>query len=424
VASTAWDPQGEAQAALRTIVSDPEFGSAALSSSQTMTNLLKDLLPDAPREASVLIAASEAGLADTLQEHISQGLDLATASRLTAGSFENRTALTSEACTWVVGALASAMGMSGPAPAAPAGSAQPGPVAGGAGWDDRTAAPPNSAMPGGNETMTAGSAGAAQGSAAGQSASSGYPGGGAGYAGNAAAGYAANPGAAFAGNPAAGYAGGPGPGGPGAGYAGAPQGYSGTPGQGSGPGWASPPRKTRSKTPWIIVGALAVVVIVVLVVVLAKSPTPPKPAAVKPLSRLLPPDTDRASCKHPARPPAGAVSDDFCDTTSPDNIGFYAYQFNTRANYAAGVDVINSDLGWNSAGAGSSCPPSGSSAVTGWHSPAYPSRSGQILECFDDRQNSPLYVWTLPTQRTVFVAGGYSSATAFDDLQAWWHDNG
>jgi hypothetical protein len=109
VTSTPWDAQGEAQAALRTIVADPRYGPAALSNAQTMTNLLKDMLPDAPRESSVLVAASEVGVADMLQSNVSQGMDLATASRLAAGSFENRTALTPDACAWAVGILASAL---------------------------------------------------------------------------------------------------------------------------------------------------------------------------------------------------------------------------------------------------------------------------------------------------------------------------
>ncbi len=63
VTSVPWDAQGEAYAALRAIVADPRYGPPALSNAQTMTNLLKDMLPDAPRESSVLVAASEAGMA-------------------------------------------------------------------------------------------------------------------------------------------------------------------------------------------------------------------------------------------------------------------------------------------------------------------------------------------------------------------------
>jgi len=107
--SMPWDARGEAQAALRTIVTDPQFGPATLSNPQTMTNLLKDMLPDSPRESSVLVAASDAGVPDMLQGNVSKGMDVGTASRLAAGSFENRTALTPDACQWAVGAMASAL---------------------------------------------------------------------------------------------------------------------------------------------------------------------------------------------------------------------------------------------------------------------------------------------------------------------------
>ena len=130
--STPWDAQGEAQAALRAIVADPRYGPAALSNAQTMTNLLKDMLPDAPRESSVLVAASELGVAGMLQSNISQGMDLATASRLAAGSFENRTALTPDACAWAVGILASALRLDAVRQAPPPLAGTPGP---GPGYD-------------------------------------------------------------------------------------------------------------------------------------------------------------------------------------------------------------------------------------------------------------------------------------------------
>jgi hypothetical protein len=82
VTSMPWDAQGEAQAALRAIVADPRYGLPALSNAQTMTNLLKDVLPDTPRESTVLVAAPEAGVAGMLQSNVSQGMDVATAARL------------------------------------------------------------------------------------------------------------------------------------------------------------------------------------------------------------------------------------------------------------------------------------------------------------------------------------------------------
>jgi hypothetical protein len=112
MADMSWEHAAEARAALNAIVTDPEHGVAALSSPRTMSNLLKDLLPDAPREKNLLIAAAEAGLADTLNEHVALGMDANTAIRLTASSFSQRTPLTPDACSWVTGELAVAMGIS------------------------------------------------------------------------------------------------------------------------------------------------------------------------------------------------------------------------------------------------------------------------------------------------------------------------
>jgi len=122
VAETSWDAQGEARRALRAITSDPLYGSAALSRPQVMSNLLKDLLPDAPREASILLAAAQADLAGALQQHVAQGMDLGTASRLTSRSFAESTPVTPEACDWVVSELAIALDL---APAAAAGNGTP-----------------------------------------------------------------------------------------------------------------------------------------------------------------------------------------------------------------------------------------------------------------------------------------------------------
>jgi hypothetical protein len=110
VASTSWDRRGEARAALRAVVSDPDYGVAALSSPQVLSGLLKDLLPDAPREAAVLVAAAEARLADLLAGHRAQGMDAGTACALAEQTLAARTAFTPEACSWVVRELAAAVG--------------------------------------------------------------------------------------------------------------------------------------------------------------------------------------------------------------------------------------------------------------------------------------------------------------------------
>ena len=69
MASAPWDARSEALNALRAIAADPQYGTAALSSAQMMTNLLKDMLPDAPREANVLISAAGAGVPMTVKRH-------------------------------------------------------------------------------------------------------------------------------------------------------------------------------------------------------------------------------------------------------------------------------------------------------------------------------------------------------------------
>lgn len=101
----------EARAALRAIVSDPEHGPGALSSGQTMANLLHDLLPDAPREAGLLTAAASAGLPEMLRGYAAQGVDESMAVGLAAAAFAGRTAFAAESCEWVATELAIALGM-------------------------------------------------------------------------------------------------------------------------------------------------------------------------------------------------------------------------------------------------------------------------------------------------------------------------
>ena len=125
MASPRWDKGDDAQQALRAIVSNPAYGVPALSSAPIRANLLKDLLPDAPREVSILVAAAEAGVAGSLQDRVSQGMDVGTASAVVAGSFAASTPFRPEACTWAVTEIARALGLSSPAPGPPPRSAVP-----------------------------------------------------------------------------------------------------------------------------------------------------------------------------------------------------------------------------------------------------------------------------------------------------------
>lgn len=99
----------QARLALRTIVT--EHGPQMLSRPGMLSNLLADLMPDAPRIARILVAAAQDHIADELREYISAGMDPATASRLAATMFADATMLPPDACAWVVGEFALALGL-------------------------------------------------------------------------------------------------------------------------------------------------------------------------------------------------------------------------------------------------------------------------------------------------------------------------
>jgi dipeptidyl aminopeptidase/acylaminoacyl peptidase len=144
VSARPWEHADQARAALRVILEDPGLGIAVLSSGRLATNVLEDMLPDAPRERAVLVMAAQAGVAPALQEYVAQGIDAATAVSLAAASLENTTPLDPDACRWVVTELAAAIGLSGidaadgsagqrrphPGPPKPAAATAPGPEPG------------------------------------------------------------------------------------------------------------------------------------------------------------------------------------------------------------------------------------------------------------------------------------------------------
>jgi len=432
VTSTSWEHQREARDALRTIVTDPQLGVAALSSAQTMSNLLKDLLPDAPRETSVLVAAAEAGLAQTLLDHVGQGMDVATASSLAASALAARTPFTTEACNWAVAELVVALGLARePPPASPPPMLPPA-----AGDRAETILPPRNAGRGAPVSP-------------GPPAGPGWTPLGYGYRGANPAVGAATPGA---GPPRAVVSGMPGmvppgppptAGPPGAGYRyppppapGAAAGYR-YPGQGTPPGYAYPPQtvpgtvpgqgrpSSRAPKAWMILTAcVAIVALIGVIAVVARHINSANGTTIEPVSQLIKPDV--TSCKSTVTLGlTGLTHREFCQTGVHD-IGLDAYQFSTASAYASGLNRLHTITGWNPSGAGTSCPPpSGStSGQTQWHSNVnsrYPQRTGQILECY--ALNHPsflLYLWTLPTQRVILVANDSATGATFADLEKWW----
>jgi hypothetical protein len=105
------DPGGQARTALRAIVSKPDLGVAALSSTQAMSTALRDLLPGMPRETKVLVAAAEQGVAEALSYHTARGMDSATIRDKVARSFARHTGFRPAACQWAVDELAVVLGL-------------------------------------------------------------------------------------------------------------------------------------------------------------------------------------------------------------------------------------------------------------------------------------------------------------------------
>jgi hypothetical protein len=482
-----WEHAAEARQALNAIVSDPQHGVAALSSAQTMSNLLKDLLPDAPREKSILVAAAEAGLADTLRQHIGEGMDPNMAIRLTASSLSSTTPFTSEACAWVTGEIATAIGISHTADAAggvggtPARYDQVGQAA-----PTQIAPIPGSGYaPGQQPTQgiqqAAGPAGygaAPTTPGAWQAGQPGQPGqqggfpqqqpGGFGQGQPAAGGWQGQPQQAGFGQvqPGAGFgqAGGGGwqPGAP-VGYApggfqpGVPTGPMGPIIPGS-PGGPVRPRG-RGRAIAIAIGVVAVgVVAIVIAASLASgggpkanpspqpasthaspnpttpvaSPTPVHPAGAEPLATIMNPagetpvGTDCGKAHLFTLKRATVVASTFCfHSHGVPNVEVWGYQFDSYADYKAGVAHINHYVGFDKFTPGNNCPPPSGSTVgqIGWHTitnPKYKKQlKTQVLECLIDNQK-PVLIWTLPTQDVFFIGQDRHQGSPLGTLIHWW----
>ncbi len=150
------------------------------------------------------------------------------------------------------------------------------------------------------------------------------------------------------------------------------------------------------------------------------------PSGITPLAQLLPSDTDSfADCSHNTSPPTGLVGLTNALICSPKNLTggqIFAFQFDTPADYATSLAALNKFKGFDPSTAGSTCPPGKDSQDTiGWHNNAFPSRTGQILECLSVGTNNtqPDYIWTYPTENAVIDAQAADHST-FTALDAWW----
>ena len=414
------DTQGEAHAALGTAVSS--YGQRVLNDPHILGNLVTDLLPDLPRERSLLVTGADAGIAAQMTQYVEeQHIDPDTAVQLVARALSERRAIDQAASMWVVTEYAQALGYRIRPYAEAAQSTQPQVIA---------AAP---------STMTAPSGQPAQ--PPGQS----WPPG--------AQATQAPPGQSWP---------------PGAQAPQAPPGQSWPPGQPPGQSWppAQPP-SGRPPTPGngrkrglIAAGTAAGLVVIFFIVAAVAGIAPfskahPKPsvapsnkttthpptrpatsppaaptlaAGVTPLAQLLPgdisdPTTQCSAIKKTGWSSPGMVTALSCDDKYLPNGAVSGYQMDNRADFDKAWSNFNSWSSFDESTAGASCPASstGGQGLTSWSSKHFPSMQGQVLECWTGSNAAPIYVWTMPSQYTFFIAVG-ADGSSFQDLDTWWAD--
>ncbi|MGD0834467.1 MAG: hypothetical protein ABSA40_08615 [Candidatus Dormibacteria bacterium] len=105
--AVAFDPQGQARLALAAVVRDR--GPGVLSNPVLLSDLLKERLPGWRREASLLVTASEAGVASLLEQQVA-GVGPDAAVRTIAASVAQSRGFDPRGSLWAVGEFASAMG--------------------------------------------------------------------------------------------------------------------------------------------------------------------------------------------------------------------------------------------------------------------------------------------------------------------------
>jgi hypothetical protein len=448
------DAEREVREALSTAVSS--YGNRVLDDPRILGNMVTDLLPNLPRERSLLVTAATAGVAGELAEHVDrQQLSVETAINLVARSLTDNRALDPAASTWVATEYARALGY--PVPAGgpgvpPAGSSVPpaGP------WIPPTS--PQSPPAGPWGSPAGGQAPAAGPWIPGGNGPQVPPGGGIGNG----QGYEPT-------QPTPTFAQGPPPQGP------PPQG----PGMGPGPapwpgqqrGGTRPP---QSRVALIVGGGVAAIVVLYLIIAavahafpFGQSPTPvvgptphvtthaptptptpslsasasasasissrtavasPSPSlasGVHPLIALLPTDVNDITTQ--CNPPAaqkwkapGLVKELACFPADFGNSGtIYGYQMDSYPHYEQAWKNFNS----YAIGTSDSpyCPPTkgDSGGPTEWRDNKYPQLLGQVLDCYVSSANQSVYVWTYPSE-DAFIITVAPKGWSFATLQAWW----
>jgi hypothetical protein len=411
------DTQGEAHEALGTAVAS--YGQRVLSDPHTLGNLVADLLPDLPRERSLLVTGAEAGIAGEMRQHVEeQHIDPDTAVQLVARALSERRAIDPAAGLWVASEYAQALGYQvRPSTAtAPAGRApQLNPAA------PSAVGPPPQRPPG---QFWQAPLPQQPWAPAGQAPQSWPP----------------------AGAPPQAWP-----------SAGPPPGQSWPPPQPSpgGPGnsWSGRKRGLiAAVTAVALIGGYLIAATVAHTFPFTKSrpaaahsarPAPkptqratPTPtgrtlaAGVAPLIQLLPGDIDDPATQCQPDPPPygfdmpGRVEALVCtDPGLPKGSQVYAYQLDNHADYDATWRSFNKVIGFSGTDAGPDCPPAkGGQGTAPMRAKWFPPRPGQLLECVTVRDNNgppqPVYTWTLPTE-DAFIAAVGPPNSSFAALDAW-----
>ena len=104
----------------------------------------------------------------------------------------------------------------------------------------------------------------------------------------------------------------------------------------------------------------------------------------------------------------------------------YGYEFDNASDYATSLNDLNTYEGFVPTSPSVGCPTSNSSdeGANQWGNSAFPSTSGQILECTMESEdkgpnNVPAYIWTIPTKNVILEATGDPGST-MQSLDAWW----
>jgi hypothetical protein len=402
------DAQGEAHEALGTAVAS--YGQRVLNDPHILGNLVTDLLPDLPRERSLLVAGAETGVAAEIKQHVEeQHLDPDTAVQLVARALSERRAIDPAASLWVASEYSEALGYRVRPYTEALQSGQPQPIPTMQPQGIQTVPP----------TMTA---------VSGATVPTQPP-----------------PMAAPAGQ--------------------VPQGPPAQPWPPSGQSWpptqdpsSRPPASRNGRKRSIIAASAAAGVAVLYLIVAAvvhtapfaktsaavhttppvrpstHKPTPiPSPTlarSVAPLVQLLPVDiSDPATECKPVQKPyqwsmPGVVQALDCTDPGLSNGFVDAYQMNNRADFETAWRNFDTWWPFDPSTAQQKCPPSSSSAqaIQQWYGTGFPSMQGQVIECQLGPNAAPYYAWTMPTQDAFFIAVG-ANGSSFKALDAWWTNN-